>query len=306
MDKEIKTTQAQATELQNLRDEVKHLEETVKELAQPEASTSNGHMVLLATVLVALVSVLIAAYFLFLRAPKQDTPVVVTPIASTTPATSTTTTTATITPVTIEVYKDSKPWYNVSIEYPNLPVAKAFIMSKYNSFTEDTKILQVKTQPEAKEVLGLMNPDWKYTFNSTISTASSNNTTSYIFETYTFTGGAHGSTDISAITLDTDGKVLPVEEILKTQNLPKIAPIARREILTEKRKRLSAGGIESKDLESILAQDTMVDDGTKPTRENYSVAWIDGDDVVVHFGQYQVGAYAEGMYNVHIKRTLLE
>jgi hypothetical protein len=306
MDKEIKITPAQATELQNLREEVKHLEETVKELAQPEASTNNGHMVLLATVLVALVSVLIAAYFLFLRAPKQDTPVVVTPIASTTPTTSTATTTATITPVTIEVYKDSKPWYDVSIEYPNLPVAKDFIMSKYNSFTEDTKILQVKTQLEAKEVLGLMNPDWKYTFNSTISTASSSNTTSYIFETYTFTGGAHGSTNISAITLDTDGKVLPVEEILKTQNLPKIAPIARREILTEKRKRLSAGGIESKDLESILAQDTMVDDGTKPTRENYSVAWIDGDDVVVHFGQYQVGAYAEGMYNVHIKRTLLE
>lgn len=304
MEKEIKTTQAEATEeLQSLREEVKQLEETVKELAHPDTPTSNGHLALLAVVLIALISLVIAAYFVFLRVPKNEDSTSVTP---TTTPTVISTTTATATPITIEVYKDSKPWYDVSIEYPNLPVAKDFIMNKYNSFTEDTKILQVKTQAEAKEVLGLINPDWKYTFNSTFNTASSSNTTSYIFETYTFTGGAHGSTDVSAITLDTDGKVLPVEDILKTQNLPKIAPIARREILAEKRKRLSAGGIESKDLEGILAQDTMVDDGTKPTRENYSVAWIDGDDVVVHFGQYQVGAYAEGMYNVRIKRTLLE
>ena len=306
MEKEIKTAQAEATEeLQTLREEVKQLEETVKELVHPDTPTSNGHLALLAVVLIALISLVIAAYFVFLRVPKNEDPTSITPTATTTP-TVISTTTATATPITIEVYKDSKPWYDISIEYPNLPVAKDFIMNKYNSFTEDTKILQVKTQAEAKEVLGLMNPDWKYTFNSTISTASSSNTTSYIFETYTFTGGAHGSTDVSAITLDTNGKVLPVEEILKTQNLPKIAPIARREILTEKRKRLSAGGIESKDVENILAQDTMVDEGTKPTRENYSVAWIDGDDVVIHFGQYQVGAYAEGMYNVHIKRTLLE
>lgn len=306
MDKEIKTTQSEATELQNLRDEVKHLEETVKELAQPETSTSNGHMVLLAVVLVALVSLLIAAYFLFLRAPKRDTPVVVTPTASTTPPTTTTTTTATATPIMIEVYKDSKPWYDVSIEYPNLPVAKDFIMNKYNSFTEDTKILQVKTQAEAKEVLGLVNPDWKYTFNSTVATASSTNTTSYIFEAYTFTGGAHGSTDVSALTLNTEGTVIPVTEIIKDKDLVKISQIAKQQITIEKRKRLTNSGMTKQDINSILNYDEMMLEGTKPTRENYSVAWIDGDEVVVHFGQYQVGAYAEGIYNVRIKRNLLE
>ena len=179
-------------------------------------------------------------------------------------------------------------------------------MNKYNSFTEDTKILQVKTQAEAKEVLGLMNPDWKYTFNSTISTASSSNTTSYIFETYTFTGGAHGSTDISALTLNTEGKVMPITEIIKDKDLAKVSQIAKQQITTEKRKRLINSGMTKQDVDSILNYDEMMLDGIKPVRENYSVAWIDGDEAVVHFGQYQVGAYAEGMYNVRIKRSLLE
>lgn len=306
MDKEIKPPQSEASELQNLRDEVKQLEETVKELTQPDTPTSSGHLALLAVVAVALISLLIAVYFLFLRAPKKETPALVTPTATATPAIATATTTATTTPVTTGVYKDSKSWYDVSIEYPNLPIAKDFIMNKYNTFTDDTKILTVKNQAEAKQVLGLMNPNWKYTFNSTVTTSSSSDTTSYIFETYTFTGGAHGATDIDALTLDSEGKVMPITDIISDKDLVKIAPIARQQILTEKRKRLNAGGVESKDVESIIAQDTMLDDGTKPTRENYSVAWIDGDDVVVHFGQYQVGAYAEGMYNVRIKRSLLQ
>jgi hypothetical protein len=118
--------------------------------------------------------------------------------------------------------------------------------------------------------------------------------------------GAHGGIQIVALNLDKDGKAIPVENILKDKDLQKIADIAKPQIMAEKRKRLQSSGMSAEDIKSLLTYDEMLSDGLKPTRENYSVAWIDGEDVVVHFAQYQVGAYAEGMYDVRIKRSILE
>jgi hypothetical protein len=175
-------------DINSLRDEVRQLEEAIKELGHlPEEKPETKNYLILGIVFLALLSLLVAGYVLFLKAPKKEVPV--TPISEVPVATTTATTTATVTPVTIEVYKDSKPWYDVSIEYPNIPVAKSFIMDRYDSFAADTKILVPKTQKEANDLLGLFSPEVKYSFNTTLSEASSTDTTSYIFETYTFTGG---------------------------------------------------------------------------------------------------------------------
>lgn len=307
MEKEIEhIDKNKVSELDNLRDEVRSLEEAVKNLGDlPKEDTSNNtrNYILLAVVGLALLALLIAGYVMFFKAPKKVEPTP-TPVATTTDIVATTT--ATTTPITIEVYKDSKSWYDTSIEYPNIPVVKDFIMNKYNAFTQDTGVLEPKSQKEAEAQLGLFSPDVKYIFNSTMTTASSSDTNSYIFETYTFTGGAHGGTQVSVVTLDKSGNLVPIEKIIPDDKLAKVSEISKKQIIQEKRKRLITSGMSAEDIKSITNYDEMVNDGTKPTRENYSVAWYDGNDIVINFAQYQVGAYVEGMYQVRIDRNLLD
>jgi hypothetical protein len=292
------------SELAAVRAELERLENSVQQIqATNEEPRSTRGFILLGFVSLALLAVLVAGYFAFLRAPKKEEvkQAPVQEVATTTEAVATTSTT------TITTYKDSTEWYDVSVEYPESPaVVKDMALKQYQDFAEDTDILKYKNYTEAKEGLNLFSPDSKYLFSTVFSTTTSSTTDSYIFETNTYTGGAHGGVSVTAITLDKSGKEIPVTEIIKDSDLPKVAAEAKRQINIEKRKRLSGAGISQADLDSLLSYDDSVNEGTKPTRENYSSVWIDGEDIVIHFGQYQVGAYAEGMYNVRIKRSFLQ
>lgn len=291
-------------ELATMRAELERLENSVQQMqATNEESRPARGFVLLGFVSLALLAVLVAGYFAFLRAPKKEEvkQAPVQEVATTTEVMATTSTT------TITTYKDSTEWYDVSVEYPESPaVVKDMALKQYQDFAEDTDILKYKSYDEAKTGLNLFSPDSKYLFSTAFSTTTSSTTDSYIFETNTYTGGAHGGVNVTAITLDKSGKEIPVTEIIKDKDLPKVAAEAKRQINIEKRKRLSGAGISQADLDSLLSYDDSVNEGTKPTRENYNSVWIDGEDIVIHFGQYQVGAYAEGMYNVRIKRSFLD
>ena len=134
--------------------------------------------------------------------------------------------------------------------------------------------------------------------------ATSTNTISYVYEIYNFTGGAHGSTVVYAITEDDKQQIIPIEQILPTDKLPKIAKIAEADLKKQKYERMkSYGTMSEKEMEVAQKNDDFLAEGVKPTRENYSVAWYDGDDVVISFGQYQVASYAEGLFEVRIKKS---
>lgn len=293
-------------ELATMRAELERLENSVQQMqATNEEPRSTRGFILLGFVSLALLAVLVAGYFAFLRAPKKEEvkQAPVQGVATSTVVVATTTASTT----TIATYKDSTEWYDVSVEYPESPaIVKDMALKQYQDFAEDTDILKYKSYDEAKTGLNLFSPDSKYLFSTVFGTTTSSSTDSYIFETNTYTGGAHGGVNVTAITLDKSGKEIPVTEIIKDQDLPKVAAEAKRQINIEKRKRLSGGGVSQADLDSLLSYDDSVNEGTRPTRENYSSVWIDGEDIVIHFGQYQVGAYVEGMYDVRIKRNFLE
>lgn len=205
---------------------------------------------------------------------------------------------------------DNKDWFEQKIEYPKgNQVVKEKIFENYKNFTDDTKVLDFKNPEEAQRELSI-NSDYKYSFIATYETANSkdrgkNKTTSYIYTIYTFTGGAHGATNALAITLDENGKEINLENILPAASLEKVSKIVYDEILRQKTQKLSEGMTKKEFSEYINNPENTewIKEGTSPKRENYSTVWADGDDLVIYFGQYQVGSYAEGDYIVRIPKS---
>lgn len=204
-----------------------------------------------------------------------------------------------------DTFAESTDWYDVKIDYTkNNQKISDLIFQKYQDFQKDTGIKNYTNLKDAKEGLQLNVEGMKYNFYATYKLATSSNSISYVYEIYTYTGGAHGGTAVYPITLDDTLQIIPVEKILPDASLQKVSALCRANIIKQKRERMkSYGSMTDKEIDEALKDDTFIDEGVKPTRDNYSNVWIDGDSVVVSFGQYQVGAYAEGMFEVKIPKS---
>jgi hypothetical protein len=214
-----------------------------------------------------------------------------------------------------KTFEEITDWYEVKIKYPeqNLPAAD-FIFQEWNNFANEFQLKKYKSREEAKEELGLGDmPEQKYVFNAEYKLVEGGNlfgtsTLTYIFTVYNYTGGAHGGTNVLAYTIDETGKIYQAKDFLGESVLPKISDFVAKDILRQKKERLSnpEQKLSEKEVAEILKDESWIKEGTKPVRENYSVVWPEGDSIVVNFGQYQVGAYAEGMYEVKIPKKMLE
>ena len=200
--------------------------------------------------------------------------------------------------------KDSKhfeeitDWYEAKIDYPNNnKVVTDKIFSMWADFAKENTLKAYTNLADAKKGLDINVDGLKYSFIAEYSIATSTNYITYVYTIYNFTGGAHGSTYVFPITLNQKNEVVKVEEILPNNLLDKVSKNSKAKILAEKRKRMS---------DYTAKDDTFIDEGVKPTRENYSNVWPIGDgDIMIDFGQYQVGPYAEGIYDIRISRNEL-
>lgn len=125
--------------------------------------------------------------------------------------------------------------------------------------------------------------------DTTVATTSS--TVSYIVSLYEYTGGAHGGTAIKVFTYDKDGKFVGEKEVFGENNWRPVVSEIAYQYLKEKLKENTT--------------DSVLKEGTAPIGENLSVWYLQGDDVVFVFGQYQIGAYALGIQEVPIPREKL-
>jgi len=199
-------------------------------------------------------------------------------------------------------FAEGTDWYDAKIVYPkkNQKVTDQ-IFKMWQDFATETQIKNYTNLKDAKEGLAINVDGLRYSFYADYEIATSTNTISYVYEIYNFTGGAHGGTSIVAITENEKQEIIPIEQILPTEKLVKVAALAKTDLIKQKADRMrSYGNMSEKDIAAVQKNDTFLDEGVKPTRENYSVAWYDGDDVVISFGQYQVASYAEGMFEVRI------
>lgn len=205
-----------------------------------------------------------------------------------------------------KVFEESSDWYETKITYPEQNERAAnFVFTMWNDFARENQLKKYKNLAEAKKELGLNVDGAKYGFTADYKlvegkTLTGSSTLAYVYTVYTFTGGAHGSTQIIAFTQDEFGKTIGIEEILPKVKLDKIAKLSYENLLKQRRERMKSFNMTDKEIAESLKDDSWLKEGTAPTRENYSVAWLDGNDIVISFGQYQIASYAEGIFEVRI------
>jgi len=200
-----------------------------------------------------------------------------------------------------ETFTENTDWYEVKINYPkDNQKVRDQIFEQYNNFIKENRLKEFTDAKTAREALGIQDSEITYAFSAEYKMVSSQNTISYVYQIYTFTGGAHGATVIYPITYNDKLELLTVEKILPDNILDKVAKLALVDILKQKKERLKSSGMSDKDIEEMFKDDSWLSEGTSPTRDNYNSVWYDKEDVVINFGQYQVGPYAEGMYEVRI------
>jgi hypothetical protein len=120
------------------------------------------------------------------------------------------------------VIKESTDFYDIDAKYPNESLDTNRIMEKYvkdtvNTYKEDWKIGgEVYNTEKEISTTYTDRPATKYLLNITYEKFESKmpETVTYVFEEYTFAGGAHGNTLIEAYTFDKTGKV-EIESFLK-------------------------------------------------------------------------------------------
>jgi hypothetical protein len=118
--------------------------------------------------------------------------------------------------------------------------------------------------------------------------ATTDKTVSYILETYNYTGGAHGGTEVNTFTYDKSGKLVKIDDVLTSGWLKEIATMSRSYFYN------TLGD---------YSQPSMIDDGTEPNVENFSSWYLTGDNIVFVFGQYQVGPYVLGIQEYKINKS---
>lgn len=201
-----------------------------------------------------------------------------------------------------ETFNESTDWYEVKIDYPkDNQKVRDMIFDQWNAFASENELKSFKNFEEAKQALQLNAEGAKYTFTATYEVVHSANTISYVYDIYTFTGGAHGATTIYPITFNDKLEYLGPERILSQDMLEKVSALAYDEVIKQKKQKYA--DFSAKDLADIMRDTSWVQEGTAPTRDNYNNVWYDGDDIVISFGQYQVGPYVEGMYEIHIPKS---
>lgn len=205
-----------------------------------------------------------------------------------------------------ETFKEKTDWYEVSIEYPkDNQKVKDEIFKMWDDFAIENQLKEFKTYEEAKKALQLNAEGSKYVFNTKYELVHSPKTISYIYTVYTFTGGAHGATNIHPITFNEELQYLSPERILPDSLLAKVSALCYDDLARQKKERLKSSGMSEKEIDASIKDNSWLIEGTNPTRDNYSNVWYDGDDMVVSFGQYQVGPYVEGIYEVRIPMSKL-
>ncbi|MFA6297336.1 MAG: DUF3298 domain-containing protein [Candidatus Paceibacterota bacterium] len=168
-------------------------------------------------------------------------------------------------------------YYTMNLSYPSsssTPEIQVYVDQTKKEFLDSVP----KTEAEAKfENLG---GDRIYNLTSITKVTHSSSTISYVLETYQFTGGAHGGTNIATFTYDRKGKALGIGDILKSPDTLSKLSSASREYFYNK----------------FPDQDkSQIDTGTEPTSDNFSTWYIDGDKIIFVFGQYSIGPYVLGI-----------
>ena len=108
---------------------------------------------------------------------------------------------------------------------------------------------------------------------------------SYIFRIEDYTGGAHPNHRIYTVVYDIKNNVIiTIDDLInKNQNILNIFSENSREILKSNDK---------------ITSSTMLYEGTKPKKENFTNFVFSKNGIILFFQEYQVAPYSQGEFNV--------
>ena len=205
-----------------------------------------------------------------------------------------------------EIFIESNAKVNTKIEYPkNNKAVKSWILDIYSPFKKDSD-------------RGLSEYDNRpYEWDSSYEKSETRNYISYVYNNYTYTGGAHPLTFNNAYVINkkTNKNVENLKEVYiktiynkdgKSLDIYKYLESYSRADL---KNQMTENGV------SKMSDTAWLEEGTAATSTNYSAFWFENTSIggaigqevlVIHFGQYQVAAYAMGMFQVKIPASELE
>jgi hypothetical protein len=168
---------------------------------------------------------------------------------------------------------------------------------------------RIDTQMKGENIPKIPTKNDKLSFFSDFTVVQSNsNYISFVLKYGGFSGGAHGYENYVSFNYDLKNKKVVELKDLFANDSNYLTTISTKSRVYLK-KQFATVSKEDKDNSSPEAIKEYVDNivgmiesGTEPTVENFSVFTFTGDKVKIYFAQYQVGPYVIGMPEIEIDR----
>jgi hypothetical protein len=201
-------------------------------------------------------------------------------------------------------------FYNIQVEYPQFrdiaaafnDQVSAFITGKIDTFKKNTKDnwdARIATTPPGQTVPE--NPVAPFDFIANWKPVQLNKKyLSFVINIYYFSGGAHGLNEVYAFNYDiVQKKELTINDFLgnSPQALQELSQIAAQQVTSQ----LQSSGVQ---IDDVLTQ--IVQQGTKPTLDNYHNFNFNYNSLTIYFQQYQVAPGYVGPVTITIFKNTLD
>jgi hypothetical protein len=202
-------------------------------------------------------------------------------------------------------------FYNIQVEYPQFrgidedfnDQVSAFITGEVDIFKKNAKEnwdARIATTPPGQTVPE--NTAVPFDFIANWKPVQLNKRyLSFVINIYSFSGGAHGLNGVNAFNYDmVQKKELTINDFLgnSSQALQELSQIAAQQVTSQ----LQSSGVQ---IDDILTP--MIQQGTKPTLDNYNNFNFNYNSLIIYFQQYQVAPGYVGPVTITIfKNTLYE
>lgn len=206
----------------------------------------------------------------------------------------------TLSTTTDVIIEESNDFYTIKVKYPreirdNNNEIEKYIKNTISSIKEEWSLDGELYKNELKLRQDFPDrPIMKYELNIQYERFSSENlnTVSYVFETYTFTGGAHGNTGLQTFTFNKNGLVT-IDKILNVNN-----DLAITKIIENKLRKSLGNSLNEEMLMSGLGLALNDSDENYLFVTNLMNFVVLDDGIRFIFSQYQVAPYSAGQPEV--------
>ena len=165
----------------------------------------------------------------------------------------------------------------------------AITKSAEDSFKKDMADFGISSATDERNYVNYYQGDYSISL-------ANENLISLIYEVYTYTGGAHGSTIQYAFNFDIDSnKEIKIADLFKPgfDYLKFLSDFCLKDL--ERQMKLVG-----------MTGDDLFKEGASPDAVNFGCFVLTGDSLIIKFGQYQVAPYAAGMFDVKIPYSEFE